>query len=113
MRGKTQFRCDLHRPVQLDAFGLDALPFEPAAGGRGIFGRNADMAFPPEIHGARRHAARGAGERQAAMADAEIDRRITLRIVKLVDDVRPDDAERSEKHPLNSSPKCETRMPST
>src|SRR3546814_13198046 len=47
----------------------------------------------PETGGARRRAVRGAGKRQAAMADAQIDRRVKLRIVELVDHVRPDDAE--------------------
>src|SRR3546814_16899479 len=93
MRGEPQLRRNLHRTVELDALGLNPLPLEPAARGRGIFRRDADMAGAPETGGARRRAVRGAGKRQAAMADAQIDRRVKLRIVELVDHVRPDDAE--------------------
>src|SRR5690606_16305752 len=30
VRGETQLRRDLHRPIELDAFGLDTLRLEPA-----------------------------------------------------------------------------------
>src|SRR5690606_11125849 len=45
MRGEPELRRNFHRAVEFDAFGLNALPLEPAARGRGIFGRNADMAL--------------------------------------------------------------------
>src|SRR3546814_8897947 len=76
------------------SLGLDALRLEPAARRRGIFGRDADMALAEP----RRRAAFWPRERQAAMADAEIDGGIKLAESKFVDDVRPDDAERSEEH---------------
>src|SRR5690606_24646020 len=89
VRGEPQLRRDLHRAIELDAFGLDALRLEPAARRRGIFGRDTDMTFTKP----RRRAALGPRERQAAMTDAEVDGGVKLRIVELVDDVRPDDAE--------------------
>src|SRR3546814_18687008 len=45
VRGEPELRCDLHRAVQFDALGLDALRLEPAARRRRIFGRDADMAL--------------------------------------------------------------------
>src|SRR3546814_10542634 len=53
------------------------------------FGRDADMALAEP----RRRAAFWPRERQAAMADAEIDGGIKLAVSIFVDDVRPDDAE--------------------
>src|SRR3546814_12006592 len=92
MRGEPQLRRNLHRTVELDALGLNPLPLEPAARGRGIFRRDADMAGAPETGGARRRAVRGAGKRQAAMARAQLDRRGKLRLVELVETCRPADA---------------------
>src|SRR3546814_7328219 len=71
------------------SLGLDALRLEPAARRRRIFGRDADMALAEP----RRRAAFWPRERQAAMADAEIDGGIKLAVSIFVDDVRPDDAE--------------------
>ncbi len=87
--GKPQRGGDLHRAVQLDAFGLDAAALEMAAGEVGIFGRDAQMAGAID---ALRSLAR-LGHRQAAMADVEIDRRIEVGVVEFLDHVGTDDAQ--------------------
>src|SRR5690606_10630291 len=83
MRGKTESRRNLHRTVQLDALGLNALRLEPAARGRRIFRRDPDMALAK----ARRGGALRPRERQAAMTDAEVDGRVKLGIIELVDNI--------------------------
>ncbi len=55
-----------------------------------IFGGDADMA--PAARIVLRGHCGGLGDRQAAMADAEIDRGIKLRIIEFRQHVRPDDA---------------------
>ena len=80
---KTQRRGKFHCPVQLDAFGLDALRFKMTPRDVGIFGRNPKMART--IAGPR--ALFRLGNRQMAMADIEIDGRIKVRIVEFFDHI--------------------------
>src|SRR6478609_8457248 len=74
-------RRELHRARELDAFGLHAARGEVAARHLGILGGDAHMAPAPRIVTAR-HLGR-LGDRQPALADAEIDRRVDLGIVEL------------------------------
>ena len=85
-------------PDELDAFGLDAARGEMPARDLGIFGGDAHMAPAPRIVAAR-HLGR-LGDREPALADAEIDRRVDLRIVELHQHVGAGDAEmrRAEGH---------------
>ena len=78
-------------PVELDAFGLHAARGEVAARDLGIFGGDADVAPAPRIVAAR-HLDR-LGDREPAIADAEIERRVDLRIVELHQHVVAGDAE--------------------
>ncbi len=71
-RRQPQHRRQLHRAVELDAFGLHAARLEMAAGGVRIFGGDADVA--PAARIVLRRQVGGLGDRQAAMADAQVDR---------------------------------------
>ena len=82
-------RRQLHRAVELDALGLDALPLEPAAGQVRVLGGDPQVAGVAGIVCAH---VLGFGHRQSAMADAEVDRRVELGIVELLDHVGADDA---------------------
>src|SRR5215468_7711000 len=83
--------CELHRARQLHAFGLHAAGGEVPARHLGILGGNAHMAPTARIVAARH--LDGLGHSQPALADAEIDRGIDLRVVELHQHVGAGDAE--------------------
>ncbi len=88
---EAERRRQFHRARQLHALGLHAARGEVAARHLGILGGDAHMAPAPRIVVAR-HLDR-LGDSQAALADAEIDRRVDLRIVEFHQHVGAGDAE--------------------
>ncbi len=80
-RQRPKRRRQFHGAGQLDAFRLHAARGEMALRDVGIFGGDADMR--PAVGIVRRRQIGRFRDRQAAMADAEIDRRVDLRIVEL------------------------------
>ena len=83
---QSQLRRQFHRAVELDAFRLHAARREMPRRDLGILGRDADVA--PARPGRRfGHQLLGFGDHQPAFADAEVERRVDLRIVELHQDV--------------------------
>jgi len=97
-RAEAERRRELHRARELDALRLDAARGEVAARHLGILGSDAHVAPAPGIVAAR-HLDR-LGDRQPALADAEVDRRVDLRIVEFHQHVGTGDAKmgRAECH---------------
>ena len=88
---QAERRRQLHRAVELDAFRLDAARGEVPAGDLRVLGRDADMAPAARIVAADHLG--GLGDRQPAVADLEVERRVELGIVELHQHVVADDAE--------------------
>ncbi len=81
----------LHGARQLYALGLHAARGEVAARHLGILGGDAHVAPAPRIVAARH--LDGLGDGQPTLADAEVDRRVDLRIVEFHQHVGAGDAE--------------------
>src|SRR3954454_11478755 len=88
----------LHRARELDALRLHAARGEVAARDLRILGGNAHVAPAPRIVAARHLG--GLCDRQPALADAEVDRRVDLGVVELHQHVGAGDAEMggTERH---------------
>ncbi len=90
-RHRPEARRQLDRAVELDALGLDAARGEMAAGDLGIFGRDPDVARPRVV--LARDPIGGRRDRDTAMADLEIERRVDLGIIEFHQHVVAGDAE--------------------
>src|SRR5262249_20804185 len=88
---EAQHRRQLHRAVELDAFGLHAARSEMPARDFRIFGRGADAA--PALGIVLPYELLGRGDREAAAADAEVERGIDLGILELHQHVVAGDAQ--------------------